>query len=230
MGLIINSPCFAQWSVTFGGSGIDYSTDIYRTQDGGNIVAGVTTSFGAGNYDGWILKLDSDGNVGPNYPGTWQKTYGGVNDDWARDICVTFDQYGNPDGYIMLGETRSYGSDLSQFSLLVLKINLDGSIAWQKVYGGTNADNGYSVQQTFDGGFIVGGFTGSFGHSWPNGDIWVLKLDSNGKVEWQKQYGDGGGDKAVKSNKFSIREILLDTWCMGIIKVVVPEELMMLGS
>ena len=83
------------WQKTYGGTGDDYANSIQQTSDGGYIVAGSTNSFGAGNYDSWILKLGTDGTV------DWQKTYGGTGDDYANSIQQTSDG-----GYIVAGTTN----------------------------------------------------------------------------------------------------------------------------
>jgi len=162
------------WQYTYGGTGGDFPNCIKQTSDGGYIVAGDTDSFGAGGYDAWILKLDSTGNI------EWGNTQGGTGDDYASSIQQTSDG-----GYIVVGDTDSFGAGGSDF--WVVKLNSDGSINWQNTYGGTGDEYAYSTQQTSDGGYIVAGFTDSFGAG--NFDIWVLKLDSTGAVDWQKTYG-----------------------------------------
>ena len=109
------------------------------------------------------MKLDSSGNV------TWQKTYGGSGEDYANSIQQTSDG-----GYIVAGQTYSFRA--SGFDAWVLKLDSSGNITWQKTSGGSSWDTANSVKQTSDGGYIVAGFTDSFGSVWY--DIWVLKLDS----------------------------------------------------
>jgi hypothetical protein len=168
------TPCYADWAVTYGGIDDDRLLSIDQTVDGGYIVAGLTFSFGAGDYDLWILKLDSDGTVG------WQKTYGGNGDDHATSIQQTSDG-----GYIVAGGTSSFGA--GSYDLWVLKLNSDGTIAWQKTYGGTDYDAATSVQQILGGGFVVLGDTWSFGTG--SMDFWVLRLNPDGTVFWQRTYG-----------------------------------------
>ncbi len=170
------------WQKTYGASGYDYAESIQQTVDGGYVVVGWTNSFGAGNYDFLVLKLDANGNI------SWQKTYGGTLGDGAESIQQTSDG-----GYIVLGETDSFGAENGDF--WVLKLDANGNVQWQKTYGGGLFDRARSIQQTSDSGYIMGGMTESFGAG--SGDAWILKLDSNGNVQWQKTYGGSNFDGAA---------------------------------
>jgi len=181
--LKLNSSGNVQWQKTYGGSSYDFAHSIQQTEDGGYIVAGETESFGAGGYDFWVLKLDSSGNV------EWQKTYGGNTDDYNYTQSI---QQTSDGGYIMAGETYSFGVGWPDF--WVLKVDSSSNVEWQKTYGGSEWDRAHSIQQTSDGGYIVAGCTESFGAGWD--DSWVLKLDQSGNVLWQKTYGDGSYDHA----------------------------------
>jgi len=167
------------WAQTYGGDGVDYASSARQTSDGGYIVAGSTSSFGAGGDDFEVLKLTSAGDV------EWQKTYGGKGADYAYSAQQTYDE-----GYILTGETSSFGAGGND--LWVLKLNSIGDIQWQKAYGGEFDECGYSVQQTSDEGYIVAGKTSSFGAG--GEDFWVLKLDPSGNIYWQKTYGGEGND------------------------------------
>jgi len=181
-----------QWQKTYGGSGWDEAYSIQRTLDGGYIVAGWTDSFGAGGTDAWVLKLDANGNV------QWQKTYGGTYDDYANSIQQTSDG-----GYIVAGRTYSFGAGGTD--VWVLKLDSSGNVQWQKTYGGTYDDYANSIQQTSDGGYIVAGVTKSFRAG--NADVWVLKLDASGNVQWQKIYGYEPGDFIPYSRNDSANSI-----------------------
>ncbi|MFI5296046.1 MAG: hypothetical protein ACHQ0Y_13605 [Thermodesulfovibrionales bacterium] len=131
--------------------------------------------------DLWLFKLDKDGNI------QWQKTYGGIADDWANSLQQTTDG-----GYIVAGTTYSFGDGFNDG--WILKLDANGNIQWQKTYGGTVQ----SILQTADGGYIVAGST-SIGAD--NGDAWILKLDGNGNIQWQKAIGNSAkaeGAKAVR--------------------------------
>ena len=153
----------------FGGSIYGGAYSIQQTLDGGFIVAGWAID------DIWVLKLNANGNV------TWQKTYGGSGTaEVARSIQQTTDG-----GYIVAGYTDSYGA--GRFDMWVLKLNANGNVTWQKTYGGPGTEAAYSIQQTTDSGYIVAGYTDSYGAG--SSDMWVLKLNANGNVTWQKTYG-----------------------------------------
>ncbi|GAG49523.1 unnamed protein product, partial [marine sediment metagenome] len=175
-----------EWQRTYGGRDSDVANSIQQTSDGGYIVAGYTASFGAGHYDIWVLKLSSDGDI------EWQRTYGGRDSDRSYSIQQTSDG-----GYIVAGYTDSFGAR----NIWVLKLSSDGDIEWQRIYGGRDSDKSYSIQQTSDGGYIVAGDTDSFGRGGNN--IWVLKLSSDGDIEWQRTYGDGSFDIAYSIKQTS---------------------------
>jgi uncharacterized delta-60 repeat protein len=169
------------WAKSYGGTGYDSARSAQQTSDGGYVVAGVSTSFGTGSRDAWVLKLNSTGGV------DWQKLYNGSNYDEADSVQQTADG-----GYIVAGYTYSFGA--GNDDVWVLKLNATGGTEWQKSYGGSGYDGARSVQQTSDGGYVVAGFTSSFGVS--SDDIWILKLNSTGGVDWQKTYGGSDSDEA----------------------------------
>jgi uncharacterized delta-60 repeat protein len=179
----LNSTGSIIWQKSYGGSGDDDAYSIQQTLDGGYIVAGTTDSFGAGGYDAWVLKLDSTGAV------QWQYTYGGGGDDYASWIR----QISNGD-YIVAGATTSFSAH--SFDFWVFELSSNGSIIWQKTYGGQYDDEATYIENTSDGGFIVAGFTNSFdGGSYDH--AWILKLNSTGGIVWQNTYGGSGEDVAT---------------------------------
>jgi uncharacterized delta-60 repeat protein len=175
----LNSNGEVDWQKTYGGSGYDEAFSIKQTNDGGYVVAGKTASFGAGDYDCWILKLSQTGTI------EWQKAYGGTQEDYAISIEQTSDG-----GYVTAGVTKSFGAGAED--AWVLKLDSDGNIQWQKVYGGSDSDYVWSIQQTSDGSYIIAGETKSFGDATDNG--WILKLSSSGDIEWQRIYGGSDQD------------------------------------
>jgi uncharacterized delta-60 repeat protein len=174
------------WQKTYGGSGDDYAYSIQQTTDGGYIVAGWTSSFGAGNYDFYVIKLDANGNK------VWEKTFGGSSEDRAYSIQQTTDG-----GYIVAGWTYSFGAGI--YDVYIIKLDADGNKVWEKTFGGSGWDEAFSIQQTTDGGYIVAGWTSSFGAGWE--DVYIIKLDADGNKVWEKTFGGSGWDEA-----FSIQQ------------------------
>jgi parallel beta-helix repeat protein len=178
-----NRDTYTYWAKTYGNSSTEnlYWKGIYQTRDGGYIVAGFTNSDGAGCDDFWVLKIDANGSV------EWQKTYGGSSYEEANAITQTSDG-----GYIVAGYTYSYGAGGAD--MWVIKLNEWGNITWNYTYGGSSTDSANSIIQTADGGYIVAGYTCSYGTGYA--DYWVLKLESDGDVTWNRTYGGTDGDYA----------------------------------
>jgi hypothetical protein len=181
-----------QWAISYGpgASGCSSIEPTFNSQGNANgyIVGGITNTFGIGGLDIWLLRLDLQGNI------LWQKTYGGSGDENTQSTLQTADG-----GYVVLGDTFSFGG--GDRDIWVLKINSDGSVAWQKTYGGAGAENPKVIQETNDGGYILTATTSSYGMG--GSDIWILKLNPDGTVAWQKTYGDSGNDEACSIQKIA---------------------------
>jgi hypothetical protein len=196
-----------EWEKTYGGEKWDEAHSIHETRDGGYIVAGETWSFGAGKNDIWLLKLRPDGTI------EWRKGYGGANGDGAESIHQTGDG-----GYIVLCDTGSFGTEGRGgeiVDLWVLKLRPNGTIEWQKTYGGKGWDWARCIQETRNGGYIVAGSTASFGGG--DFDLWVLKLRADGAVEWQKTYGGVKEDHAhaIHETRNGGYIVAGETWSFG---------------
>ncbi len=170
-----------EWEKIFGGYYNDIAYSVEQTTDGGYIIAGCTGSSGAGANDFYLIKTDASGNT------EWAKTIGGYADDIAYSVRQTTDS-----GYIILGYTESYGTGDKDFYMV--KTDTAGNTEWEKTFGGADAEAGYSVEQTADGGYILAGYTYSYDVG--GGDIYLIKTDTSGNSEWEMTFGGTGWDTA----------------------------------
>ena len=171
-----NSDGDLQWQSTFGGGSEDRGYSVQQTSDGGYMILGYTASYGSGGQDVYLVKTDSDGNQ------LWQKTLGGTSSDMGYSL-----QRATDGGYIIAGTTTSYGAGYSDVYLV--KTDSDGEMRWQKTFGGSDYERGYSAQQTSDGGYIIAGTTYSYGSG--GYDVYLVKTNSDGDQLWQKTFGGG---------------------------------------
>jgi len=171
--LTLAQPPDTLWTRTYGGTNDDYAYSVRQTTDGGYIVAGWTDSFGAGSDDFYLVKTNNQGDT------LWTRTYGGSEVEEAYSVQQTLDG-----GYIVAGTTNSFGAGTDDFYLV--KTNSQGDTLWTRTYGGSAHDIAYSVQQTADGGYIVAGYTSSFG---ADDDFYLVKTNSQGDTLWTLTYG-----------------------------------------
>ncbi|MCH9031476.1 MAG: T9SS type A sorting domain-containing protein, partial [candidate division Zixibacteria bacterium] len=147
--------------------------------NGGFMALGSTFSYGQGDYDLYLVRLDSLGDT------LWTKTYGGSGTDFGYDIARASDG-----GYILTGMTRSSG--LGKGDVYLLKISSLGQVLWSKTFGGSERDEGLSVREAPDKGFIIAGSTESFGAGAE--DFYLIKVDSLGELEWSRVFGGPGSE------------------------------------
>ncbi len=189
-----------QWQKTLGGKSGDAAYSVLQTTDGGYFVVGTTDSIDGdvtgnhGGWDSWVVKLDTTGTL------QWQKALGGSKYDYAQSVQQTIDG-----GYIVAGYTFSNDGDVkgnhsSNIDSWVVKLDVSGTLQWQKTIGGAEFDYAYSVQQTTDAGYIVAGYSNSTDGDVDGNhgvyDFLVVKLDATGILQWQKSFGGSSDDKA----------------------------------
>jgi len=158
-----NESGYEEWSKVFGDSNDDRGLAIAISQEGGYAITGHTLQ--QSDQQAWLVKVDVEGLL------EWDVVISGGVYDMGRSINQTTDL-----GYIITGTTTA--SSISHQNLWLLKFSGNGSLLWDKIYGGDLNDDGYSVQQTGNGGYVVGGVTESYGNGMA--DVWLIKTDSQG--------------------------------------------------
>ncbi len=196
-----------EWDKKFGGTGDDSGHCFAPTPDGGYIIGATSKSsngdltlhHGSEAYDDiWVFKTNASGNL------QWQKSMGGSKEETISSIIATSDG-----GYILCGSSKSndgdvaghYGSDSFE-DVWIVKLNAGGDIQWTKIYGAASKDIGKSIIQTPDGGYLVlaslyQDFNGPAPVSYGSKDFWLLKLNTEGEMQWQNKYGGTNEDDPV---------------------------------
>jgi hypothetical protein len=187
-----------QWQKVLGGAGFESGRSIEQTTDGGYILIGSTESDNTGdvgsNHGGsdiWVVRLSPGGGI------QWQKVLGGADFESGRSIRQTTDG-----GYVLAGNTESdntgnVGSNHGKSDIWVVKLNTAGDIQWQKVLGGSDREESFSIRRTTGGGSILTGTTdsdntGDVGSNHGGSDVWVVRLNPAGAIQWQKLLGGNG--------------------------------------
>jgi len=218
------NPLVKVWDYRFGGIDYDWITTLQQTSDGGYILGGWTpsnisgdkTQNSWGDNDFWIVKLDSLGVK------LWDKDFGGTGDDRLNTLQQTSDG-----GYILGGYSDSnISGDKTENSwgssdYWIIKIDSLGVKQWDKDFGGSSLEDLTSLQQTSDGGYILGGYSGSnisgnkTQNSWGSYDYWVVKLDSLGVIQWDKDFGGSNFDYFTSLQQTSDGGYILGGWSMS---------------
>lgn len=162
------------WSTTLGGVDGDGFRSVDQTTDGGYILAGFENTWGMGQGDAWVVRLDNNGTK------VWSDNFGGTDNESFQSVRQTTDG-----GYILAGYESSWGSGLTDG--WVVKLDSSGSKIWSRTFGGTGNDVFYCVRQTGDGGYIVAGCESSWGMG--GDDAWIMKLDGSGTKVWSRTFG-----------------------------------------
>ncbi len=163
------------WEKTHGGDAMDQAICIEATSDGGFLVLAETDSFGAGQRDFYLLRLDAGGGL------IWSTTYGGAGIEWAKDLLPTSDG-----GFLLVGESDSFGGG---FNAYVVKVDAGGDVLWETTLGDSHNETGVAALEAENGDLLV-----LVGVSYPGGyegthrDTKLFRLDRNGREIWQRLY------------------------------------------
>jgi hypothetical protein len=176
------------WTKIYGGELNDVAFTVHQTFESGYVLSGHTDSFGNGNGDFWLIKTDENGDT------LWSKTYGGTAREWCRYSEQTSDS-----GFILIGIIDSLS--FNSWDIWLIKTDKNGNNVWTKTYGGDMLETGFGIEQTSDGGYILVGFTNSFGAG--DNDVWLIRTNENGDSIWTRTFGGSNSDAgySVKQTK-----------------------------
>lgn len=180
----------------YGGTLDDAARAITITEDKNYLITGYTNSFGKGDYDFQVLKIDGSGFL------LWNKTYGGTQSDKAYATELI------PDGFIILGDTNSKGNGDSD--AWILKIGLTGNLEWDITAGGKKFDMPTCIEVSKYGGYLIGGFTFSFGNG--QRDFWLFKISEYGDLIWTSTLGRSNFEEAYDLKELSENQFLMAGW------------------
>lgn len=165
----------------YGGANDDFGRDVEFSPDNSLVSTGFTHSMGAGVADYYLAKTDLNGNM------LWQKTFGGTQNEFARDIVITADM-----GIALVGYSESFGAGTE--NIYLVRTDVNGNTLWTQTYGGANQNQGLALDLNSDGGFIIAGYTNNMGAG--SDDVYLIRTDSLGNMLWQKTYGGTNVDRA----------------------------------
>ena len=182
------------WERSFGADDNNIANKVIETKEGDLVLCGSDMGRESTGYSNIkVIKLNSKGHE------VWSRDYGGSSSDVVHDILETDDK-----NLIIAGYTFSKDGDFSsnkgQFDGWVMKIGYYGEVIWSKLYGSDKNDRLNSISKTEDGGYIVAGSTVSWKvYNGGKDEYWILKLDKDGNVEWERRFGTKGNDEAMKA-------------------------------
>ncbi|MCE3295692.1 MAG: hypothetical protein K0R65_1406 [Crocinitomicaceae bacterium] len=203
------------WQKSLGGFYNEYASSIIQTNDGGYIFTGSADSYDGdvgSNYgysDMWVVKLNGAGTI------VWENNLGGTQNDSGREIHLTSDG-----GYIVAGESKSINGNVTGnhggIDYWIVKLNASGTIVWQKSLGGSDDDFAPSLIETTEGEYIICGFSfssdGDVSQALGHSDNWVVKLDPNGNIVWDRSFGGSSGDSGKCLNKTLDGNYIMASW------------------
>ncbi len=172
---------------SYGGTSNDFGNSVKMCSDGGFIILGETHSYGTGG-DAFLVRTM------PNLDMEWYRTFGGVHRDEGTYIHANADDTFT----FLVRDSSNYGSDID---IMVYKTNSTGeSVIWSRAFGGKEKDTPKMISSTSDGGYIIAGHSRSFG--WVNPDMWIIKLEGDGTLNWDNHFGGFGNEHC-----YTVREL-----------------------
>ncbi|TYB71769.1 hypothetical protein ES677_10470 [Bizionia gelidisalsuginis] len=211
-GLKLNASGVVEWRKYYGGFFTDTPYGVVQTDDNGFILVGSSDSADTdisnniGDYDFWVVKISETGVL------EWEKSYGGTEIDEARAIVKT------PDGnYVIAGDTRSFNTDVSSNNgladLWLIKITPNGNLLWENTLGGGSFDVARDIKNTEDGGFLLAGSSrssdGDITQNNGQNDALVVKVNSQGQLQWHKTVGGNNIDFAYGVAELNNKTIIV---------------------
>jgi len=189
------------WNITYGGPMNDVGREIISTADGGFMVVGDTSSYGAGWSDVWLIKMDAEGAA------SWNQTIGGSANDSGRSVKETVD------GFIVAGNSESFGDTLVDG--YVAKVDPEGELLWEKTYGGASDDYAEFIELFNGEGYLVTGYTSSTGTG--ESDVWLFSVSVDGEMVEETVYGGSLRDRMYQVHETSDGGYILVgfTWSFG---------------
>lgn len=188
------------WNKTYAEVGDSAFRAILVSTTGDYVAAGYSASAGNGNYGLWLVKTDSNGTV------MWNQAFSGVESDKAYALVAS------RDGYVMVGETHA--NQEANADAFAAKTDLNGKLIWKKTYGGADFDVASTVTTTRDGGYLVVGFTFSYGKG--QRDFWFFEIDDLGNVAWSRTCGGEGYEEAYAAVEVGDNEFIISGWTNSI--------------
>jgi hypothetical protein len=189
------------WQKALGGSEDEYAVSFIETADKGFLLVGSTISTDGevsgnhGDYDVWVVKMSSTGAV------QWSKCLGGTGSDYGYSAALSADG-----GYLIGGKTWSSDGNVTNYKGSgdgwLVKLSSSGALLWQKTFGGSSEDNIWDIKPIKDG-YLISGTSKSANGDLPKNyglfDLWLMKINLNGVVQWSKNFGGNDNEYAYSS-------------------------------
>jgi hypothetical protein len=172
------------WKRSFKGNKTRAPISIIQDKEDQYLIVGLAQLSNNKGGDAWVAKINENGDT------VWERIFGGYGFDWAEDIILTDDN-----GCIVMGGTNSFGN--GSYDAWLIKLDSLGNRVWEKTFGGIYEDKSNSITKSWDGGYLIGGYSSSEHGKVSN---WIFKIDNYGKMEWERSFGENIIDKVTSIN------------------------------